>query len=353
MIPFRRKRIKIKDNKLMNEILLNPVTLAVSSSMNLFEKVLFPLYWVFGKAMGFLMDLLNNEYFLAIVIFTVVTRLILLPLNIRQQRTTAKTARLQPKIQKIQNKYANVKDPQARVKMNEEMQELYTREGHNPMQMGCGPMLFQMLFLMGIVGIIYYPLNYVIGMSGINDYSKELMEFVQGIGYKGAYLQLGILENWAGYKEQLIAAFPQLFTDEAVSSIEAFRSGMYIGGLDMTAIPHWKDGKIVIIPIVSFLTSFLSTIVSTLIQKKNNPAASQQMGQMLMMSLMMPFFSLYIAFKVPAAVGFYWIISNVVAVLQQLFIAKFYPPKRSQARVMIENTIERRSRENSIKRIKK
>ncbi len=334
----------------MTEILFSPVTLAAASSGIAVFKW---LYWLFGKAMGFLMDILNNEYFLAIVIFTVVTRLVLLPLNIRQQRTAAKTARLQPKIQKIQNKYANVKDPQARAKMNEEMQELYSREGHNPMNMGCGPMLFQMVFLMGIVGIIYYPLSYVIGISAIDDYSNELLEFIKGIGYKGNYLQLGILENWETCKNEIVAAFPQLFTEDKVNAIEAFRSGMYIGDLDMTAIPHWKDGKIVLIPIVSFLTSLLSTVVSTLIQKKNNPAASQQMSQMIMMSLMMPLFSLYIAFKVPAAVGFYWIISNVVAILQQLFIAKFYPPKRSQARVMIENTIERRSRENSIKRIKK
>ena len=72
----------------MNEILLNPIALA-ASGMNLYEKVLFPLYWVFGKAMGFLMDLLNNKYFLAIVIFTVVTRLILLPLNVKQQKTVS------------------------------------------------------------------------------------------------------------------------------------------------------------------------------------------------------------------------------------------------------------------------
>lgn len=335
----------------MNEILLNPVTLA-ASGMNLYEKVLFPLYWVFGKAMGFLMDILNNEYFLAIVIFTVVTRLVLLPLNIRQQRTAARTARLQPKIQKIQNKYANVKDPNARMKMNEEMQELYAREGHNPMQMGCGPMIFQMLFLMGIVGIIYYPLHYVLGMNNFNDYSADLLELIKGFGYKGAYVQLGVLEYWVDYKDQIIAAAPQLFTADKIEAIEAFRSGVYIGSLDMTAVPHWKDGAIVLIPIISFATSMLSTIVSTLIQKKNNPAASQQMSQMLIMMLMMPLFSLFIAFKLPAAVGFYWIISNVIAVLQQLFIAKFYPPKRSQARIMIENTIERRARENSLKRIK-
>ncbi len=335
----------------MINMLLNPVTMAATNATGM---VLFKwLYWLFGKCMGFLMDVLNNQYFIAIVIFTVVTRLVLLPLNIRQQRSAAKTARLQPKIQKIQNKYANVNDPQARAKMNEEMQELYAREGHNPMNMGCGTMVFQMVFLMGIVGIIYYPLSYVLGMSGFNDFANEISEFIKTLGYdKVNYLQLSILENWEALKDSLVQNFPQLFTSDAVSQIEAFRQGMYIGNLDMTAIPHWKDGIIVIVPIISFLTSFGSTVVSMLIQKKNNPASSQQMGQMIMMSLMMPFFSLYIAFKVPAAVGFYWIISNCVAILQQLFIAKFFPPKRSQARLMVENTIERRSREASIKKIK-
>jgi len=341
----------------MINIFTNPVLLAAGAAGT--GGFLKPLYWVFGVCMGFLMDILNNQYFVAIVIFTVITRLIVLPINIHQQKTTSKTARLQPKIQKIQKKYnvQSVTDPAERrkmqMKMNEEMQDLYNREGHNPMNMGCGPMIFQMVFLMGIVGIIYYPLSYVIGISDFGDYSGELMEFIKGLGYEGNYLQLGILENWSSFKDALIEQFPQLFTAENCASIESFRAGMYLGGIDMTSIPHWKDGVIVLVPIVSFLTSLGSTIVSTLIQKKNNPAAAQQMSQMLIMMLMMPFFSLWIAFRLPAAVGFYWIISNVIAILQQLFIAKFFPPRKSQAKLMIENTIYRRSREENIKKMKK
>ena len=120
----------------------------------------------------------------------------------------------------------------------------------------------------------------------------------------------------------------------------------------MTQIPHWKDGIIVIIPILCLVTSLATSLLSTLIQKKNNPAAAQQGNQMLIMMLMMPFFSFYISFQVSAAVGFYWIVSNIVALLQQLFMAKFFPPKKNQARSMIETTIERRSREESVKKIK-
>ena len=133
----------------MFDFTANAVTMAMSADgMALFR----PLYWLFGKCMEFLLSALSNEYFIAIIIFTVLTRLIVLPANLHQQKTTAKTARLQPKIQKIQKKYP---DPKDRNKLNQEMQDLYAREGHNPMQMGCGPMIFQLVFLMGIVGIIY------------------------------------------------------------------------------------------------------------------------------------------------------------------------------------------------------
>ena len=170
--------------------------------------------------------------------------------------------------------------------------------------------------------------------------------------YDGRYLQLGILENWDALRETVAAKLPDMFTADKITAIDNFRSGLYIGNLDMTAIPHWKDGIIVIVPIMSFITSLGSTIISSMISKKNNPAAAQQMRQMMIMMLMMPIFSLVIAFQVPAAVGFYWIISNLIAIIQQLFIAKFFPPRKSQAKIMVENTIERRSREENIKKIK-
>ena len=281
---------------------------AVSNGMAVFK----PLYWLFGKCMEFLLDVLNNQYFIALIIFTVVTRLLLLPLNVKQQKSMAATTRLQPKIQKINKKYP---DPRDRDKLNKEMQDLYAREGHNPMQMGCGPMIFQMVFLMGVIGIIYYPIQYVLGASGFNDASNEIYKVILPIyqqitgnaDAKITYFQLNILENFPAY----------------------------------------------IIPILSLVTSLGSSVVSTIIQKKNNPAASQQNAQMMMMMLMMPFFSFYIAFKVTAAVGFYWTISNVIAILQQIYIFKVHPPKRTQAKLMVENTIERRSREENIKKMTK
>lgn len=209
----------------MFDFTANAVQMAMSAEGTPIFK---PLYWLFGVCMEFLLSVLNNQYFVAIIIFTVLTRLVLLPANLHQQKATAKTARLTPKIQKIQKKYP---DPKDRNKLNQEMNDLYAREGHNPMQMGCGPLIFQLVFLMGIVGIIYYPLSYIIGISNIGDYADELTKFLESVDYSGNYLQLGILENWAQYKDQLIAQMPELFTAERVADIDAFRSGMYLADL--------------------------------------------------------------------------------------------------------------------------
>ncbi len=312
-----------------------------------------PLYWLFGKCMEGLLFVFNDRYFLALIVFTILTRLVLFPFNLKQQKTMAKTSRIQPKIQKIQKKYNvnAITDPKQRQKANqamqEEMQALYAREGHNPMNMGCGPMAFQMVFLMGIIGIIYYPIQYILGI----DIASQSDAIAKAINFDGRYFQIQLLQDFDRYKDVLMQQFPKLFTAENVDAIVKYKSHMYIGSIDMTQVPHWKDGIIVIIPILCLVTSVASTIVSTLIQKKNNPAMGQQQGQMIMMMLM-PLFSFYISFQVSAAVGFYWIISNLVAVAQQLVMAKFFPPKFNIAREMIENTVERRSREESIKNVK-
>lgn len=330
--------------------MITTITMAVSNGMAFFK----PLYWLFGRCMEALLALFDGKYFLALIVFTVLTRLLLFPLNLKQQKSMAKTSRLQPKIQKIQKKYAGSNDPRDRQKQQEEMQELYNREGHNPMNMGCGPMAFQMIFLMGIIGIIYYPIEYIIGVDIAANSEKIFKALSKVSDIKGQYFQIEILQNFDLYRDTLATKFPELFTEEKLNAIAVYRENMKLGSIDMTQIPSIKDWSnlVIIIPILCLLTSFATSILSTIIQKKQNPAVAAQGNQMMIMMLMMPFFSFYISFKVSAAVGFYWIISNLVALVQQLVMAKFFPPKRNVARQMIEGTIQRRSREESIKNSK-
>ena len=322
-----------------------------------------PLYWLFGKIMEGLLFVFNDQYFLALVVFTLLTRLVLFPLNLRQQKTMAKTNRIQPKIQKIQKKYNvnAIQDSRQRQKANQQMQqeiqELYSREGHNPMNMGCGPMMFQMVFLMGIIGIIYYPIQYILNIDlGDRTAQEAILAAVDIVkqGTRYSYPQLELLRHITdeGMTAKLMAYDASIFTQENIDAIVKFKGSLQIAGIDMTEIPSIKNiNATIIVPVLCLISSLASSVVSTLIQRKTNPAQAQQNSTMLIMMLMMPLFSTYISFQVPAAVGFYWIISNVIAVLQQLVTAKFFPPKYNIARQMVESTIERRAREESIKKV--
>ncbi len=337
---------------------IESIMLAASTGMGIFK----PLYYLFGYVMEFLMFIFSNQYVWAIIVLVLLTRLILFPFNLRQQRTTAKSARLQPKLQKIQKKYnvQAVSDPRERQKMqqklNEETQALYEREGHNPMQMGCGTMIFQMVFLMGIIGVIYYPLSYVLGISAMGaDISDEIETLVrETIDDSGRtfYLQLQILANWDALKEPLMLNFPDVFDEATAASIEAYGSGFHLFGIDLTETPSWRHlTNVVWIPVASFVTSVGTTVYSMVIQRKNNPQQQQQGASMIVMMMIMPLFSLFIAFQVPAAVGLYWTAGNLASLLQQLITQRFFPPKRSQAKLMIDSTVERRSREAAIKKM--
>lgn len=316
-----------------------------------------PLYVLFGWCMSFLMDLLSNEYFLAITLFVIFTRLILIPFNMKQQKTTAKTSRIQPKISKIQKKYANTGNlsqkqvADNRAKMNEETQALYARENHNPMNMGCGPMIFQMVFLFGIIGIIYQPLTFVLKLSAADLATfTEALKSITGEGTKNMYPELSILSQI----NDLVPLVGEKVSKGVLASIEAFRSGMVVFGVDLTQQPNIKEfNTLLAVPVLSGITSMLSSVYSMKLQKKNNPAMAEQNKMMNYTMLMMPLFSVYIAFRVPAAVGVYWAISNVISSLQQILLNSIYPPKKITAKSMIESTIERRSHEKHIRSMSK
>lgn len=113
--------------------------------------------------LGYLMKLLYiifKNYGLALIVFTLITKLITVPFQIKQQKNTARLAKFQPQLKKLQNKYGNNKE-----KYQEEMMKLYTEEGINPMG-SCLPMIITMVILFSIIGVVYAPLKYVSNIDG-------------------------------------------------------------------------------------------------------------------------------------------------------------------------------------------
>ena len=113
---------------------------------------------VSNKYVKLIMDEVSN-YGVALVLFTLIVKLLLFPLGLKQQKSTVKMQIIQPKIQEIQAKYKN-----NQAKMNEELQALYAKENYNPMS-GCGTLLIQFPVIFGLLDVVYKPLTHLLRFS--------------------------------------------------------------------------------------------------------------------------------------------------------------------------------------------
>lgn len=235
----------------------------------------------FQYVLNFFHMFTGGTYALAILVFTIAINAAMIPLTVKQQKSMAKQARLRPKLDALQKKYGD-----DRVKMANAQQELYQNENISPTG-GCLPMFIRMLVLMGVYRAVY------------------------------RIIETGTSVNF------------NLF------------------GLDLSQTPNFTAGwqPIWIIPILSFVASVLSMLVSQLQQRKINPQAASGGGAMIGMMLFMPLFSLYIAFNVQGAVGYYWIISNIVGTGIQLIVNSMYSANKILAKNTLDEGLKRRQYE--------
>lgn len=315
---------------------------------------------IFGYIMLFfygIVDGFNASYGVAIILYTVFARLLMMPTTISQQKGMAKQQRLAPKLRRIQERYAG--DQQ---KIQEETQKLYSREGYNPMGSGCLPLLIQFPFIIGLFGVLYNPLRYAIGLDAattdnlIEIFSKMVEEgLIADTSVKSnrtTYFPLYIIQYFDTVKDY-IAANGSAISTQAIDKIQSFIDAkrFVFCGLELGVVPQAKVfNKYWAIPILSGITSLISAYITQLQQKKTNPQANAPgMGCTM---LMMPIMSVWFAFMFPSGIGVYWIVSNVIAMLQSVLMKKFMSPQKNIAKLMVKESIERRSRENSIKLIK-
>ncbi len=307
------------------------------------------LYGIFGFLFRFFLDFVGN-YGLALVIFTLLFRLILLPSTVKQQRSSAKMVRLQPKINRIKEKYQDYAPQERQQKIQMETSELYQREGYSAMGSSCLPLLFQLPILWGLYGIIRQPLTYVLELS--SEAITALTDSAVSLGL--------IAENKVAYAESLVISSlnsivegaPELL-DKFSAEIEAIRNFDFtVFGVELGSIPSAvyadkgisKESIIVLlVPVLSGVTSLLTTLLTQYRQKKNNQSMNMQgMGCMM---LMMPIWSVVLVWSFPVGMGMYWILSNIFAFVQTLILGYLYAPRKTIARNMVEETIYRRSYE--------
>lgn len=322
---------------------------------NALYKYITPL---FGYIMLFfygIVDGFNGNYGIAIILFTVFARLVTLPSTISQQKGMAKQQRLAPKIRRIQEKYAGNQQ-----KIQEETQNLYAREGYNPMSAGCLPLLIQFPFIIGLFGVLYNPLRYAIGLDAaasdqfVEVFSNMVNDGIIDVGSKvDRYYPLYIIQHFDAVKDYIVSKGITTISDDAITRIQTFIDAdrFTFLGLELGVQPKFKEfNKYWLIPILSGVTSLISAIIMQVQQKKTNPSANAPGAGCTM--LVMPIMSVWFAFLFPSGIGVYWIASNVISTIQSLVLKKVVSPQKNIAKLMIKESVERRSRENSIKRIK-
>lgn len=276
---------------------------------------MFDIIWApLGWAMYGIQEIVKN-YGWALVIFTILLKLVLFPLSIKQQKSTAKMAAFQPKIKELQKKYG--KDKQ---KLQEEQMKLYEQEGYNPAG-GCLPMLVQFGVLFGIIDVVYKPLKHLIRIAPDVIKSAEAM-MVEILGKPTSSAQLMVIKSM---QEEIpgVDKLAALFTPDQVDKIMNF--DMMFLGINIGDIPTWGFNLLIIIPILSGLTAFLTSWISTRQQEKMGQTMQKSMKYMM---YAMPLMSLWFCFSVPAGVGVYWIISNLTAIAQTIILGKIYTPEK-------------------------
>ncbi|MCM1330527.1 MAG: YidC/Oxa1 family membrane protein insertase [Ruminococcus sp.] len=290
------------------------------------ELIGYPLGWIM-----WLFYQITHNYAWAIVFFTLVTKILLFPLSVKQQKSTAAMTAFQPKLEKLKKQYANNQQ-----KLQEEQMKLYAEEGINPMS-SCLPMFIQFPLLYGIFDVVYRPIYHILRTG------KDAIEAATNIAREIFTKDGGTVPTYFEYRPEIYiikelqkdpAAFSAMNEQypDFVEKVSEFNNKLF-GVVDLGDMPNlhpevWNAAAVIllIIPIMSGLINLFQTIYMQIRSKKANPDAPDMAG-MNIMFYAMPIFSVWIAFRYPAGIGFYWTVSALFGVVQSVILNKVFTPE--------------------------
>lgn len=286
------------------------------------------MFQFFANIFGYLLNFINNfvgNYGLAIILFTVLIKIIMLPLSIKQQRTMKKSTELNEKIKVLQFKYKN--DPE---KLNREMMDLYKKENMSPFS-GCLSTIVQFILLISIFYMVRFPLTYMekIDKNQLDTYVQQMKD--DGMAVSQAYSEIDIVREINYLKDK----FPE---DENLNKINL---NMQFFGLDLGKIPQQNlgDWTVYIIPILYIISTFISMRITTAMQDKTkskddviditekkeeekNEMEDAMAQSNKMMSWMMPIMSVSISLVAPLGLALYWLVNNILMIGERLILNK-------------------------------
>lgn len=290
---------------------------------------------LFGYVLNALYDIFNN-YGIAIILFSIILRVILIPITISQQSSMKKTSKIQKQTQELQKKYKNNQE-----KMNQELMELYKKEKINPFS-GCFSAIIQIVIILSVFWLVSQPLTYMKHVQDMDIY-KEYLDKVEE-GNNKSYKEIAILNMVESDYQDIVKQLEKgeenkEKLENRKNELNKLRLNMNFLGLDLSKVPtqSLNDYKVYIIPILYVISSFVSIKMTTNMQnnkedKKETSGenaseieAMQSMNKS--MTYMMPIMSVSIAVIAPLGLALYWLVSNVLMIVERLIIQKIMNSK--------------------------
>ena len=280
---------------------------------------------------------LTSSYGVALILFTLVIKLIMLPFQMKSKKSMMRMSRVSGQMQELQKRYAK-----NQAKLQEEMQKLYEEEGVNPMS-GCLWSLIPFPILIALYSIIRQPITHFMMLS-----KDVLQTVVQSAADAGVNLTNIVMMDKAtgtpALKDGLyqLASYGQINLVKAVQEMGLstpegwFDMNYNFLGLDLTATPWeyvknftftWAVIGVILIPILAGLSQFVFSKLTMKTQPQADAAGGASMKSMM---YMMPLMSVYIAFIMPAALGVYWIAQSVFSLIQEAILNKTFSAKLSE-----------------------
>ena len=280
---------------------------------------------------------LTNSYGVALILFTLVIKLIMLPFQMKSKKSMMRMSRVSGQMQELQKRYAK-----NQAKLQEEMQKLYEEEGVNPMS-GCLWSLIPFPILIALYSIIRQPITHFMMLS-----KDVLQTVVQSAADAGVNLTNIVMMDKATGTPVLKDGLYQLASSGQINLVKAvqemglstpegwFDMNYNFLGLDLTATPWeyvknftftWAVIGVILIPILAGLSQFVFSKLTMKTQPQADAAGGASMKSMM---YMMPLMSVYIAFIMPAALGVYWIAQSVFSLIQEAILNKTFSAKLSE-----------------------
>lgn len=286
---------------------------------------------------------------ISIVLFTLVTRILLTPLQLSSQRTSRGLSKIQPEIQRIQNKYKDKKDQESQMKMSAEMQALYKKYKINPFA-GCLPLLIQFPLLIALFNVLRQPAHYIaklgVAYQGIADvvvqkvanYQTLLAPYVESV-YVNSRVRYDLADSsqlpnflshltsiqWSEFLGQVGTDVAPII-QTALETKQNYETFLGVNVVDTPAL-LMSNGMwlAILVPIIAGASTFIFSKITMAANAPQQAAAGQSNptdSMMKTMNIVMPVMTAFMSYSMPIGLALYWISGNVIMMGQQWIVNK-------------------------------